>query len=302
MDVLEVYMRVLVTGAGGFIGRHLAETCVRDGHQVIALYRQTRPVFPPEVASCVQLVSCDLGQGLGSTPSPVDVILHAAAHTLQITNSCAKDYINANIIGAVNLAAFARQAGAQLVFNLSTLSAYGSLPSGKIDEKTPLYAPEMYGATKYIAERVFAEHTEAFSTLNVRLPGVVGPGYFTPWLGQVVRRAVAEEPITIYNPDAMFNNVVDLDEMARFTQHVLAMPPRGVGTIALAAAEPMAIRAVIDLIRSTTGSTSAVHIAEGGKPSFFIDITGVRTWTGFVPQTTRTMVERYARSALQYRG
>ena len=60
----------------------------------------------------------------------------------------------------------------------------------RLHPNTPLLRPALYGCTKYLTELILAENAALFGVLNVRLPGIVAPGYLTPWIGQIVSKAM----------------------------------------------------------------------------------------------------------------
>lgn len=271
-----------------------------SGHQVFAVYRRCRPVSAVGDASTIRWLRADLADALDQLPI-VDAIIHAAAHTHLILDSVANDYIRSNVIATQRLTEYARRAGVGLVVHLSTMSVYGDTPPGELTEATPFANPSLYGTTKYLSELVIAENSTHFSSVNLRLPGVVAPGYFTPWVGQVVRKALEGSAITIYNPHAPFNNIVDVEELARFVAHTLAMASGGARTINFAASDPMTVRDVVETILAVTGSRAQVNEDTARKGSFFINIDRLRRSLGFEPASTRNIVARYAKASLDGR-
>lgn len=293
-------MRILVTGGGGFIGQGLVQSMAARGHDVVATYRSHKPERLAEDTNvaCVQL---DLADGLGAVP-PVDAVIHAAAHTHLVPDSTADDYIRSNVQGTRNLVAWARKSGVRYLINLSTLSVYGELPAGELTEETPLYRPGLYGATKYLCELTVAEAAKDFGSVSIRLPGVVAPGYFTPWIGQVLRRALAGEEIVVYNADAPFNNIVDVEELGRFIAHALKTPSAGSEMINLAASDPLPIGELVGTIVAEAGSASRVSSGDARKPSFSIVTERVKRIFAFHPASTREMVRRYVRGCVEPTG
>src|SRR5262245_21928460 len=114
-------MRVLLTGADGFIGSHLAEQLVRDGHDVraIVLYnsfdsRGRLDTAPRDVTSEIEFLPGDSrGPALmHAAVSGRDAVLHLAALIAIPSSYVAPDlYVQTNIQGTVNLLTAARAAG-----------------------------------------------------------------------------------------------------------------------------------------------------------------------------------------------
>lgn len=285
-------MRILITGSGGLIGGSLAQAFLSDGHTIIATYRKTAPRVT-EASGRLHAVQADLAESC-DVLAPADVVVHAAAHTHLVPNSTARDYVRTNLLGTLNLVDYAKAVRPKLFIYLSTISVYGDVMAGELVEETPLHKPELYGATKYAAELMVREAGEVFPTLCVRLPGIVGRGYFTPWVGQMLQAAIRHEPIRIYNPDALFNNVIDLQELKRFIAHLIDHGVSDCGLVNLATDEPMRIREVMQLIISLTGSRSRVLVmGRAEKRSFSISTARLRDRLGFHPATTREIIHRY---------
>ena len=285
-------MKVLITGSAGLIGRSLTEALLADGHAVVAAYR-TSPPQGLAASDRLRFVRLDLARPVRGV-EPVDVVIHAAAHTHLIPDSTARHYIRSNILGTLHLIEYTKAARPQGVICLSTMSVYGEVAVDELDEDTPLNQPELYGASKYVAELIAREAGGVVPALCVRLPGVVGRGYFTPWIGTLLRAAIRHEPLRIYNPDAFFNNIVDLQEIARFIAHLIRRGVGGCDLVNLAASEPMRIRDVAALVRSLTGSRAEIVVMERAvKRSFVIRTARLRDRLGFVPLTTQEILQRY---------
>jgi len=284
-------MRLLITGAGGLIGGYLADLFSSQGHEVVATYRAT---VPKSLATApkIKFLKLDIVEGLERI-GPVDGIIHAAAHTHLIPNSTAADYIHSNVTGTLNLARYAKSVDPRVVVYLSTLSVYGSIETSELQEDTPLNRPEMYGLTKYMGEMILREHADSFPTVCIRMPGVVGRGYFTPWLGSVLKRAARNEPITVYNPDSLFNNVVDLMEVQAFIAQVTETEQTGFKVVNLSSVEPINVRQVVELVVSTMGSSSPILEEQSTRQSFSISTEYLMREFDFQPSTTRDIVERY---------
>lgn len=288
-------MKILVTGAGGLIGNWLVHDFAKAGHPVFALYRNTVPKVDEWASKRVQLVRHDLAEPLDALP-PVDAIIHAAAHTHLIPGSTARDYIRANVLGGLNLADYAIRVRPRVLVNLSTISLYGQVGQTLLNEEAPLWRPELYGASKYMAELALEERSGDFPSVSVRMPGVVGPNYFTPWIGKVLRCALRNDPISIYNPAAPFNNVLDLEEVARFASLLLERQHEGYEVVNLGASEPLTVRQTVELLIAEAGSNSTIIVRPPSGVSFYIDIAKVVMRYGYSPSPTRDIVTRYVRA------
>lgn len=286
-------MKILVTGAGGAIGKPLCELFLASGHQVLGTYRSDKPDI--EGGSLLQLSKIDLADDWDLTER-VDVIIHTAGHTLPELESNARsvpEYIQSNVIGTLHLAQYAVASRPKVLIYLSTMSVYGEVPAGELTEDTPVRNPGIYGLTKYLAEMMLKEYSERFPVVSLRLPGVVGRGDFRPWVGKVAFLASRNEPIHLYSGDCPFNNVVDLPGLHRMISMVIESPPVSYEVVNLAASDPMTIKGVVGLMRSVIGSTSEVIEGDEPKSSFWINIDKARRIFRFEPMSTRAILLQY---------
>ena len=290
-------MKVLITGAGGFIGNYLLGSFQSDNNEIIAAYRNHCPEIKDPAAGSVRLVRTDLSESVEGL-EPVDVVIHTAGHTNQIPDSTADDYIRSNVLGTLNLANYAKAANPRIFIYLSTISMYGEASNLELDEDAPLNNPSIYGYTKYMGELILKDYARYFPSVCIRLPGVVGPGYFKPWIGRVLQKALGNEPISFYNPEFTFNNVVHLADLARFISTVIESGAQGYNYVTLAADAPMAIRDVVQLIINLTGSGSQALENDTNKSSFLIRQDKIKDVYQFQPATTDWTIRRYVKENL----
>ena len=147
-------MRVLLTGTNGFIGSHLALSLPKGGHEVIALHR-SEPAEELRRAG-VELFQQDLSQSF-ELPSRIDAVVHAASTSPWVGVRSA-DMIRDNVVATRNLVDAALRAGVDRFVYLSSISIHGQVQESEVDEETPRLEPDDYGRTKYMAERLVAEH------------------------------------------------------------------------------------------------------------------------------------------------
>ena len=151
---------VLITGADGFIGSHLAETLVKSGHKVRALcqynsfsswgwldespLRGDMEVILGDVRDPAQMRAISRG---------VDTIYHLAALiAIPYSYQAPSSYVDTNIQGTLNLLQSAMDVGVSRFIQTSTSEVYGTARYVPIDEKHPLQAQSPYSATKIGAD------------------------------------------------------------------------------------------------------------------------------------------------------
>jgi nucleoside-diphosphate-sugar epimerase len=278
------------------VGRFLVESFLKDGHEVLAAYRTMNPGLQQVRCKKVQV---DLMYSLDGL-EPVDIIIHAAAaHVNSNPVPDLNSYIHSNVIATKHMADYAAAGRTQLFIYLSTVSVYGAVEGGVLSEGTPVNSPNMYGASKYMAELILKEYQQQFPSICVRLPGITGKGSLNLWLGSVMERAIKGQPIKIYNGDSMFNNVVDRADLMRFVSACIDREDWSFNIFNLAASNPITVREVVKLIISLTGSNSEIVEKEVSRESFFISNEKLRNVLDFVPETTGTLVSRFVRANLE---
>ena len=157
-------MKILVTGADGFIGSHVVETLVKSGHDVRAfvLYNSFNSWGWLDESDKAIRDSIDIFAGDIRDPHGVDkavekqeVILNLAALiAIPYSYHSPDTYIDTNIKGALNILQAARRHGVKRVVQTSTSEVYGTAQYIPIDEAHPLHPQSPYAATKVGADQL----------------------------------------------------------------------------------------------------------------------------------------------------
>jgi len=161
-------MKLLVTGASGFLGRHVVAEALRRGHGVRAQLRPASSIdgLNWEGHPGLEIRRADLRsrRGLAELVEGIDVVIHAAADK-------AGDFyaqFAANVVGTENLLLAMEEAGVNRMIHISTFSVYDNLSihsGGVLDENSPIDTKaddrDDYARTKLLQERLVREHAEA---------------------------------------------------------------------------------------------------------------------------------------------
>jgi len=161
---------VLVTGADGFIGSHLVEMLVTQGHEIIALsqYNSFNNWGWLEDVNCKSMIEVLTGDirdphFCKHITKDVDIIFHLAALIAIPYSYIAPDsYVDTNIKGTLNICQAARENGNIRVIHTSTSEVYGTAQYVPIDENHPLQPQSPYSATKIAADAMAMSFFNAF--------------------------------------------------------------------------------------------------------------------------------------------
>ncbi len=179
-------MKILVTGAAGFIGSHMCEGLVAMGHQVIGIDNFS-PYYDPALkrmnaqdimAKGVEMIEADLLDNLSQKlPRDIDIIYHLAAQPGISASTAFTDYERNNVLATQNLLqwAIAHNKHTQLFINIATSSIYG-IHAVSTEDEAPQPVSD-YGVTKLAAEQLVlaAQRSAKVSACSVRLFSVYGP-------------------------------------------------------------------------------------------------------------------------------
>ena len=187
-------MEILVTGGAGFIGGHLAEQFVADGHDVRVL-DNLDPFYDVGIKEHTiercQEVAAD-GDGsyehingdvrneeiVTDVVSGADIIYHQAAQAgVRPSVEDPRKYNEVNVDGTLNILDAARESGVERVVYASSSSVYGKPKYLPYDEEHPTTPVSPYGASKLAAERYVCAYNEVYdiNTVALRYFTVYGP-------------------------------------------------------------------------------------------------------------------------------
>lgn len=152
--------RVLVTGAGGFIGSHLCEALARRGAMVRAFvhYRALRPGgWLDDAEGNFDIMAGDIADAatVRRAVAGCDIVWHLAALIgIPYSYNAPLSYVRTNIEGTLNVLEAAREHGTARVVTTSTSEVYGTAQFVPINEDHSLNAQSPYAATKIAADQL----------------------------------------------------------------------------------------------------------------------------------------------------
>ncbi len=170
---------VLITGAGGFVGRHLVQDQLTRGRTVRALdwNRESLDAFAPREGLEVMVEDAADVTVQRKAVAGVDVVFHLASAHLETELSDAA-YHRINVAAVETLLEESRQAGVRRFVHMSSCGVHGTVHTSPGNEETPFRPDILYERTKLAGELVAREFHQryGFPVVVLRPPWVYGPG------------------------------------------------------------------------------------------------------------------------------
>lgn len=174
-------MRVLLTGATGFIGKAILDELQNKGFEVF-------PVGGPRsrnIPTDSRPITCDVADPDDvlrlTSMRDIDAVVHAAGLAHRFTDGDPKDFVRTNVDGVRNVAQVAVKLGAKQFLLLSSVLVYGdvkSSPTVNVTEEFPCLPKDIYGESKLLGEQAAQEVCEkhSLSLTILRLAPTIGEG------------------------------------------------------------------------------------------------------------------------------
>lgn len=262
----------VVTGAAGFIGSHVCDRLLADGHAVVGVDCFTdyyaRDVKEANLrgasgSSRFRLVEADLRSAdLGPIVANADGVVHEAAMGGLLKSWTAFDaYLSCNVLATQRLLDALRENGGPPLVHISTSSVYGRDSSGSEDRPTAPQSP--YGVTKLAAEHLVRSYGSQFGVPStiLRYFSIYGPRQ-RPDMGYhiFIERILANEPITLFGDGAQSRGNTFVADCVEATVRALAHGPTG-ETFNIGGGEAITARDAIALIGRLVGREPIVEHA-----------------------------------------
>lgn len=166
--------KIVVTGADGFIGSHLTEELIRQGHAVRAFvfYNSFNSwgwldTLEPAIRKSLDVFAGDIRDphGVKTAMKGCDVVMHLAALiAIPYSYHSPDTYVDTNVKGTLNVVQAARELGLEKVVHTSTSEVYGTARFVPITEDHPLQGQSPYSASKIGADQIAMSFYTSFNT------------------------------------------------------------------------------------------------------------------------------------------
>ncbi len=316
--------RIFVTGTAGFIGYHLAELLLREGHQVagydgltdyydVSLKQRRHALLNQHDGfSATEAMLEDEPQlsGVIKAFNP-DVIVHLAAQAgVRYSIDNPRAYLDANITGTFNVMEAARTVGVEHLLMASTSSVYGANTHIPFIETERVATPLTFYAASKLANEAMGHSYAHIYNLPItmfRFFTVYGPwgrpdmAYF-----KFARNIIKGKPIDIYNNGEMWRDFTYVDDLVRGIAGLIDAVPQRAGkpediapgdslspaapfrVVNIGNSEKVRLLDFIEAIEDEIG-TKAIRnympMQQGDVPATWADASLLHSLTGYRPQT-----------------
>lgn len=264
--------RVLVTGAGGFIGSHLTERLVTTGAKIRAFVHYNSSgtrgwLNESSVKNEIEVIAGDISDrdSIYQAIKGVDIVFHLAALiAIPYSYVAPASYVRTNIEGTMNVLLSCRELGVERIIHTSTSEVYGTALRVPIDEEHPLQGQSPYSATKIAADKMAEAFYRSFEVpvVTVRPFNTFGPRQSArAVIPAIIIQCLAGETVRIGNltPTRDMNYVADTVEgflLAASTSEAIGK------TINLGSGREVSIRDLVSLIAELIGKPVSIETDE----------------------------------------
>ena len=290
-------MKIVVTGAAGFIGSTLAEALVADGHEVVGIDAFI-PYYPREVKEGnlaglldtpgFRFAEVDLRTAeLDPLLDGADAVIHEAAMAgLMRSWSDLELYTSCNILATNRLIEACQRAGVKRFVLASTSSVYGREAVGA--EDLPLEPSSPYGITKLACEKLLLAHvaSSGFPGTIIRYFSIYGPRQRPDMAYHLFIEAMLDRlPITVFGDGEQTRSNTYVDDAARGT--MLALEHGAPGAIYnIGGGRTISLNEAIALIAGHVGVDPIIvrePVRPGDQRHTSADISRARDALGYAP-------------------
>ena len=271
-------MRIVVTGAAGFVGHRLCRVLANDGHEVTAL------VHPDSFARASDMlrgnVSRVIGADLGALratdlPQSADaVITLAQARNFRDFPARADETFAVNVLANLLLLQWAAKSGVQTVVHASSGGIYGGRPAGQFQE-TDLLAVDsplgFYLGSKLCSEIVLQNFRQLFKTTVILRPFFIyGPNQRKDmFVARMIDSVQSGRSIQLQGRDGLRTNPIFVEDVAIGFARALAL--KGSHVINVAGPDVLTLRELAETIGTLAGRAPVFETKEGAPVDYVAD-------------------------------
>ena len=298
-------MKILVTGATGFMGSTLVERLLFEGYDVVGTGRKPKGFLSDATLAHPKfsLARLDLtNDAVLETLKPVDVIFHLASQLPTSKNVSFTDFLSANVQATYKLLRFAKQMNVQKFIYLSTGSIFSKKPEGDVVSEHSCPCPSNhYGVTKYMGERLVEIELRGSNVqgIVVRCPSIFGKNHHGGIVYTFYSLARQGLPVEVYSKGERYRNLLYIDDAVEVLARLLRVNQSDSFDFEIFCAgsqDSQTMLAIATMVRDVLRSKSEIIPVDKFPPSdwdVFIDTSKLKNVTGFTPLSIESGIKQY---------
>ena len=261
---MNTFMKILVTGAEGFVGRAICEQMSVESHEIFKLIsprgvsgKNAENTFKADISDGEQMHKVNF-------PEKIDVLIHCAGLAHQFGDTAWEDFEKINVRGSANVCELAIRLQAGHFIQISSVSVYGKNQTGRIVTEENVCKPEgFYGLSKFKAEKAVREICSAngVNLTILRLATVIGEGdqgNFAKLL-----RAIARKRFVWIGRGKNLKSLIYKDDVGQACR-ILSAKKRNGAEIFNISAEPLEMSEIVrEAARALETKIPEFHISDG---------------------------------------
>jgi nucleoside-diphosphate-sugar epimerase len=314
-------MRVLITGANGFIGTALSKKLLNEDWEVRGIVRSGKEIFLPEGVQATHVESIDQHTAWGNFLDGVHTVIHLAAIVHVMTGSASdlfNKYREVNVQGSRHLAMAAVHCGVKRFIFMSSAKVNGEERSECYKEADIENPQDPYGISKWEAEQALYKIVDktGMDLVILRPPLVYGPGLKGNFL-RLLKLVDTGTPLPLANVNNR-RSLVYIDNLLDAIVTCMTHPKAAGQTFLVSDSRDLSTPEIISLIAGAMGKKARLYPFPPGilktigkitgrsaeidrlTGSFCVDSTKIRTLLGWKP--TYTPEQGFRKTAFWYKG
>lgn len=289
-------MRLLITGAAGFLGSSLSNALIKNGHRVVGL-DDLSTGNPDDLSPDVHLVRGDINDRpkLWSLLQDVDCVYHLAARVI-VPESVLypTEYNTVNVGGTVTLMEAMRDVGVRRVIFISSGTIYGNQRRQPVRESNRPNPRSPYAVSKLAAEyyvrtigALWGIETVCLRVFNAYGPGQRLPLTNAPVIPYCLRQAFDNGTIVIHGSGEQTRDYVYIDDVTDAMVAAATAPKLNRMIINVGSGQETSVNELVKLVIEVTGKKPEVmmnHSHDSGPSRMRADMTTAKKRLGIVPR------------------
>jgi len=218
-------MRILITGGSGFIGTHLINRLLNDGHEVYNLDKIPSPALPNHRQKIIDILDIDIKD---SVFNDKDCIIHLAG-MVSVPKSF-DDPVNSfgnNAFLTVKMLKIAKQHNIKKFFFASSAAVYGD-KEGTVSETDITEPNSPYGLDKLVSEKYIRMYTQLWNVDHIilRFFNVFGEGQNPQYAGVITAFNIAaqnQQPLIIYGDGEQTRDFISVNDICNYISKLISI-------------------------------------------------------------------------------